>query len=201
MDGYVLDTPEEGIPLVELVTRDSECAETLCKDDKEPKKHKLWKLGDPMFVTQVLLVWLACIMVFFAVEGLFEGNFFNVGPNDNVVLFGVAINTWTRWTAVMVFNFVDMLLYEWSTEIIRPFVINTVQDHKTEELGMPKWKALFIVNSFELCSYVRFVINIRMIFTQLDFIIAVYLGNVVSENAVTWSYIRKKLPKKIGSEK
>lgn len=40
-----------------------------------------------------------------------------------------------------------------------------------------------------------------MIFTQVDFIMAVFAGNVISENLVAWNYIKKKLPKKLDSVK
>lgn len=154
------------------------------------------KFGDPYFVTQVLVVWLLIVIVFFAVFGLFEGDFFGFGPSNGVVLFGVAINTWGRWVCVMLYNFVDMLIFEWATEVIRPFIINTIQDEKTESLPISKLKGLYIINAFEICGYIRFVISIRMVFTQMDFMIAVFLGNMVSQNLTMWNYMRNKSCKK-----
>lgn len=105
MDGYDI---ELGIPLVEFSGNGEECDKGVCPEQAPSKKCRLPNLNEPYLVTQVLVVWLSVTIVFFAVFNLFEGAFFNLGPGDNVILFGVRIDTWTKWTFVMVFNFIDM---------------------------------------------------------------------------------------------
>lgn len=162
--------------------------------DNDPKYTRKKKniLNNPYFSSQILICWFAIIVVFFAVMGLFEGNFFNIGPSSNVVLFGLKIDTWSKWTAIVVFNFIDMIIFEWSTEVIRPFILNEIQDPKSRELNISKTRVFLIINAYEFCTYVRHVINFSMVFTQIDLLFAVFLGNFVSQNLTTYNYIKDK---------
>jgi hypothetical protein len=149
-------------------------------------------LADPRFVVKVMMVWLFVIVVIFAMYGLYESAFFGFGPNSGINLFSITIDTWPKWTGIMLLNLFDQILFEWATEVVRPWLVNSLQDHKTTHVDETLPGVFFIVNGYELCGYVRLIINIRMIFTQVDFLIAVFVGNFIAMNYTTWNYLRGK---------
>ena len=150
------------------------------------------KIKDPYFATKILLCWLIIVMVIFASCGLFEGAFFGFGPGPNVILFGIVIDTWTKWSVVVLINFVDMAIVEWGMEIIKPYITNVIQDPKTVEIDRSKASIYFIVNGSEICANIRSVIYVNTVLTQIDFVLAALVGNLISMNITTWSYLRPK---------
>lgn len=174
---------------IPLLTRTEQMAAEESEERGEPLTSA--HMTNPLFATKMLLVWLFIVIVMFAVLGLFEGSFFRWGPGPDVILFGKAINTWWLWASVMLFNIVDMVIFEWATENIAPYQINTLQKPDAPNL-FGTVDSFFIVVGFELCRYARMIINLRMIFVQFDFVVAIFIGNMISLVYTTWNYLKMK---------
>lgn len=173
------------------LTKDvDECAEEIIEEMLEEGVSKFKRFTNPLFAAKALLAWQSGAVVLFAVFGLYEGDFFSMGPSDHLELFGVAIDSWWKWSGLMTYCFFDMIMYEWSSEVIRPFIMNNIQDFKCKLIPQTRMNSYFIVSSFEICGYLRMIVNFHIIFTQIDFIVSMFLGNMLSLYYTTTIYLR-----------
>jgi len=78
----------------------------------------------------VLAVWLLAVLLMVATCTAQAGDYLRWGPAPGLQVFALQIDTWEKWGCLMCFVLVTQGLQVLSDEIISPFILNTIMDHK-----------------------------------------------------------------------
>ncbi len=87
---------------------------------------------DKRICVTVLVVWLAVVCAGSYYIGLMDTKFVRFGPSPTTGLMGLKIDTWTSWSCVALFTFVNTVINDFSSDSIGPFLTNVIADHKTK---------------------------------------------------------------------
>lgn len=125
-----------------------------------------------------------------------DSKFLRFGPNASTQLFGVAIDSWSRWFLVAVYTFISTAVAAFSSDAIVPWITNTVQDHKTHEIPYEKWQCLLIIQIFTIYSVIMGVLGLFVALTQVDFMLVRIAADMVINHVTTYYFLNGKTVQK-----
>ena len=139
----------------------------------------------------IMYVWLVIVSSTMNSDELIAGNFFHFGPGDRLFV-TVPIDSWEKWSYIMVYSFFSQILYSLVNISISPFITNVIRDHKTEYvISCPC--ATFIVFSYKLYIWVHEILEIFLTLTlQLQYYLPAIFADILIGLVSTYIYIRKK---------
>jgi len=70
--------------------------------------------------------------------GIMSSDFVRFGPSDNTYLLSMKIDTWTKWSMVCFYVFMNTAINSFVDESMGPWIQNTVQDHKNKFIPYTK---------------------------------------------------------------
>jgi hypothetical protein len=135
------------------------------------------------------------IAIFVRVFDLHQSAFFSFGPSDElkIAFFGTPIDTWMKWSFLMLTIAIDVAISVYVGDMIGPWVMNTAMS-LDKPLDMHRGAAwmLLNVNSF-VSSFRGAFLMFIFSFTQFDFILAqVGVAAVVGAFSSGWVISHKK---------
>jgi hypothetical protein len=138
---------------------------------------------DKRMTSAVMMSWLCIVLVVYGASGVsaHHGQFLHVGPSEETVVMGIAINTWPKWYALAILAFLKTGMNEFVGASIDPWIINTVQDEKTNVLPYAKSTCLVIVLLYQIYGHIMSVFGIALLLSQVDFL----LIRMVADTIVT----------------
>ncbi len=152
-------------------------------------------LTDRRIAIAILLIWLGLLACCFIAAGGTGDNAlirFGWGPSPDLRFLGIVIDTWTKWTLLSSFVCIDMGVNVWASEIIGPWIGNTIYDHKEPRLEYTHATSMAITNLFFLYSSLRQIMTVYIAFTQIDILLLRILVDVVVTLFTSWAYIMPK---------
>ena len=79
----------------------------------------------------VLNIWSISFITFFILLNYSNTILFEIGPSDRILFVGLKINTWNKWTCVMLFSILSQVMDNIISATLNPYVTNVIKDHKT----------------------------------------------------------------------
>ena len=144
--------------------------------------------NDRRVVVAGLGVWtILCVSVFLQIMIADGSAFLMVGPNMKTRLFNVPLDTWPKWWCVAVYTFVSTCIAAFASDSVAPFILNTVQDHKTRYIPYSKTVCLVIIQVWTTYAVIMGTIGLFVAFTQIDFLIIRLVADLIV-NCVTTAY-------------
>ena len=144
--------------------------------------------NDRRVITALLGIWtLVCAVTFYVIMAVDNSPFLSFGPNTHTRLFGVALDTWPKWWCVAIYTFFSTAIAAFTSDSISPFIMNTVQDHKTVYIPYPKWVCLTIIQVYTCYAVVVTIIGLFVALTQIDFTL-IRLASDLLVNCYTTAY-------------
>jgi hypothetical protein len=114
--------------------------------------------------------WTTCVTIIFVCIMIDDHSpFLSFGPNDRTVLFGVKVDTWTKWGCIAMYTFVATCIADFTSDSVGPFVINTIQDHKNLYIPYSKATCVLIVQVFAVYAIIMNTIGLFVALSQIDF--------------------------------
>ena len=127
-----------------------------------------------------------------------EINILYFGPSEDIVFICFKINTWNRWTIVMMYSLFSQIIYTIISNTLRPYIKNVIQDHKTSNNDKPKkYIAHYINQIYTFYNWISHIFDIFLYLTiQIQFIIPSFLVDIVMTYYYTENYmkIKEELP-------
>lgn len=160
-----------------------------------PKSRAAALISDHRLAIGALLAWLVVLIAsFIACGGTEENDLVSMGfgPSPDVQLVGIRIDSWGKWAVVIAFMVVDTVINTWASEVIGPWISNSVYDHKEKYLDYGRWTTLAIVNLFYFYHNIRYYLTSYVAFSQVDIIGAGTGTEIFVTLATSWAYIRDK---------
>lgn len=132
-----------------------------------------------MYMTYAFLTWGFISVIIFSQLGAFHMQFMTIGPSEQSQLMGMKINTWSRWTFVATYSFLNTACNEFFGNALFPFFVNVIQDHKSVYLPYSKMTCNVISCAFDLYSHVMGIFSVYLLFSQIDFLALRCLADIL----------------------
>ena len=150
--------------------------------------------NDQRVVTAGLAVWtILCVAVFLHIMIADESAFLAMGPNTRTRLFNVPLDTWPKWWCVAVYTFVSTCIAAFASDSVAPFIINTVQDHKTRYIPFAKTTCLVIIQVWTTYAVIMGTIGLFVALTQIDFLIIRLVADLIVNFMTTAYFLNDKI--------
>jgi hypothetical protein len=138
-------------------------------------RHRRMKNLDALFDDKRILClciacWTTCVTIIFVCIMIDDHSpFLSFGPNDRTVLFGVKVDSWTKWGCIAMYTFVATCIADFTSDSVGPFVTNTIQDHKNLYIPYSKSTCVMIVQVFAVYVIIMNTIGLFVALSQIDF--------------------------------
>jgi hypothetical protein len=150
--------------------------------------------NDRRIITLLLGIWtLLCATVFCVIMQEDKSPFLSFGPNEHSRLLGVALNTWPKWWCVAIYTFFSTGIAAFSSDSVEPFILNTIQDHKTVYIPYSKFTCLIIIQVFTCYAVVVTIIGLFVALTQVDFTLIRLASDLIVNYITTTYFLRGKV--------
>jgi hypothetical protein len=136
-------------------------------------------------------LYIALLAILLAKMGLYEkSSFFRWGTP--VTFMSVTINDDSTYYTLLLLFFVHQLINNWINSVTYPWIINCVQDPKSDSLVYSKKTTMLIVNMFALYSELDMILVVSGIISQAAFFVMIILANLISTTVINWQYVRNR---------
>jgi hypothetical protein len=144
-------------------------------------------------VNKLLLVWaLTCSLVLgFAVRAEPSTKFFALGPNDNLVIFDIKIDTGFKYAVVIMYTIVSTVARTVLQEIISPWLIQTIQNDKPKDEYTRKHAQEVAIGEV-IYRWFDWFMYMHILLAQIDMMIVELAGNLVAVMYTTRMYMKTK---------
>jgi len=143
-------------------------------------------------ISYILLVWILVVLSAFVVYSVSDTGLVRWGPNKTLFFLDVVIDTWQKWAGLIVFIMITQILKVLADEIISPFIMNTIMDHKEKEMVFSYSVSQFICQVYCIFSGITKVIHASIAMSRVDCILVVLLTDVIVSTYTTHMFLAKK---------
>ena len=147
-------------------------------------------LFDERVAITIICAWSCCVLIFLC--GYDPRSIFVFGPNPSLIIFGIPINDWSKWSAVIIYIIVNQCIETYGLNTISPWLINDIQNKHTSTIGHSKFTTQTIILFWNLYLRLSWLISMRLVFTQFDFILTMTVMTCLTSVGTTWYYLSFK---------
>ena len=151
-------------------------------------------------VSRIITCWMIVILTImlsylFANKEDYTGDtsFYRFGPNPDLVIIGIVIDTPTKYGLVVVYAVINTVIRNLDHNIIMPWIMLNVQNLKITNIDakdIPKQYEISIINT--IYSWFDWLIYIHMLLAQIDMFLLELTTDVIAIYFVTRWYIKNK---------
>ena len=150
--------------------------------------------NDKRILTVFIALWsILCCVVFVGIMLADESPFLNFGPSTQTKLFGVLLDSWSKWWLVAIYTFVSTAIAAFASDSVVPWITNTIQDHKTKYIPYHKVTCLLIIQTFTFYGVTQSVIGLFVALTQVDFMLIRLFADVIVNHFTTFWFLQYKI--------
>ena len=142
-------------------------------------------------LSKCVVAWITamCIFLFICVKDNMTTKFFRFGPHEDLFLFGIAIDSYFRYCLVVFYTFVGTILRTLQAEVIRPWVIQEIQNSKPKSEYVVN-NSYFVVSSDAALTWFDFFMYINILLSQIDFVFLEAFWTLCTSLFTTTQYLR-----------
>ena len=141
-------------------------------------------------VARIITLWMASIV---AIMGFVASDnpIFQFGPNENLYILNVAIDTPTKYAVIVSVCFVNSGIRTMNNNILKPWIINVIQD-KTNSTRITYTQSyeLSFVNT--IYNWFDFFLYMNILLSQIDMLLVEVIADLIVTFFLTTDYVRSK---------
>jgi len=160
-------------------------------------------------LTGVLALWIFTVYTAIALySSLYDNQFVQFGPNARLHVVYIAVNTWAKWGGLTFFIIVTQIVKVFADEVISPWILNSVMDHKCSDLAQSSatdcparqesWRRAHVqavCQTYYLFSASVQFINISITVAQLDLVAVLISTDLLVSLYTTQAFLdAKRIP-------
>jgi hypothetical protein len=152
------------------------------------------------FVSRLVIFWISIIMI--TISCLYDrmnktgANFYRFGPHDNFLVIGIKINTPVKYFFVIFYCFINSLIRNILHNILKPWLINNVQDINVVKPDQIKFLAYEVTYVVTIYNWVDWYVYMNLLLAQVDMFLTEMLADVFMSGIVTYYYLNIRECKK-----
>ena len=118
--------------------------------------------------------------------------FFSFGPTDDCKFFNFFINSWSKWSFVIIYSFFSPFINSLINSTLYPFINNVIRDNKTPWNGSICY-AQIIALTYKLYYWLNEICFLFIVFTfQLQYWIPALIADIIVSIWTTANYLETK---------
>lgn len=136
--------------------------------------------------------WVAVCCVFMSILLVRDSNhstFFQIGPNESLILFNIRINTIPRYLCVVFYTILSTIIRTLQQEVVMPWIIQSIQNDKPKSEFVQS-KAYEIVVVDVIYRWFDWFMYMNILLAQIDMMIIEIAGNIGMVFITTKNYLR-----------
>lgn len=140
-------------------------------------------------VAKSLLAWVVGVTIFIAFINKNKNNpFFNFGPNDNLTIFYIKINTAGKYIVVIFYTLISTIVRTLQSEVMTPWIIQSIQNEgeKTEYARKYAYEIVIIDGIYRWFDWFMYM---NILLTQFDMMLMEVIGNLFISYITTYYYL------------
>ena len=149
------------------------------------------------FVSRVVMLW---IMMIFLTIGLLYNEmneealmFYNFGPSNTLLVFGLNIDTYPKYTVIVVYCFLNSLVRTASRDILTAYLVNSVQDvtkEKNKDIRCFAYEVTYVTSIY---GWIDWYIYMNLLLAQVDMLMIEISSDLIMSVLTTRYYLYHKL--------
>ena len=144
------------------------------------------------FGCYLLTFWsiLVIITLITLMTNISDYSFFNIGPHDNFIIFGIKINTTYKYFIVITYSFVNSMIRAILNDVINPYIVNNIQNDNV--INIIHKQAYYCSAISAVYTWIDWVVYMNILLTQIDMPIIEMLAHLFISLYTTKKYLYKK---------
>jgi hypothetical protein len=149
-----------------------------------------------IIISRVISVWIFTIVTFLFVYITTNTNkeaitLFQIGPNSELFILHIAIDTTAKYITVVTFCFVNSIFRSLNHNILQPWIINEIQDVSKNNITNIGFCYELSCNS-AIYNWFDFFMYMHILMSQIDLLFVEIVADVIITGVMTKYYIDKK---------
>jgi len=116
--------------------------------------------------------------------------FYNFGPSSTFVVLGMTIDTYTSYTCLLIYCFINTIIRNLNIQYVTPFITNVVHDTTVNKNHLSKRLIYEIVLLNIIYVWVDWFIYINLLLSQLDMVIVEIIADIIVTSFITRNYLK-----------
>jgi hypothetical protein len=142
----------------------------------------------------IITIWIMTItsgMTYIICTTHLDTTIFAIGPNKNLYIFGICIDTLPKYGIVITFCFVNSGIRAMSTNVLRSWVINEVQDISNKK-PIDHRKAYILSSVSVTYNWFDFFMYMNILLSQIDLFVLEIVADLIMTSGITNYYLKQK---------
>jgi len=149
--------------------------------------------GAQLWLAYALATWsLAVYTTILLYSLLYDNQFVKFGPNASLNFLYMKVDDWSKWGLLVVFIVTTQVLKVLADEIISPWILNTVMDHKGAGPEMRYREVQAVCQTYYFFSATVQFVSISVTVAQLDLVLVLIATDLLVSAYTTHVFIRAK---------
>jgi hypothetical protein len=150
-------------------------------------------------VSRIVMLWVT--MIFISIGLLYNKMneeailFYNFGPNNNLLVFGLKIDTYPKYILIIIYCFVNSLIRTLTKDILVSYLINNVQDITKMKNNNVHLFAYEVTYAVSIYGWIDWYIYMNLLFAQVDMLIIEITSDLFMSTLTTRYYLRYTVDK------
>jgi hypothetical protein len=147
-------------------------------------------MNHPLLWSRILSSWIAVVTVaILSINQSTDNAFYQWGPHSELVLFGIVVDTWAKYSCVILYSVVNVSLRNVEQNILRPYLLLHVQDESVSKQTLNHVHIYEITVLVTLYTWFDWFMYMQMLLTQVDMIFIEAAADMVVSLVVTRWYL------------
>jgi hypothetical protein len=142
-------------------------------------------------VARLVAIWMCAIIAAISYVASQDASIpiFKIGPNKTLIIFGVVIDTTTKYIAVISFCFLNSGIRTLNHNILQPYIINVIQDkeNKTPITYKQSYELSFV---YTIYNWFDFFMYMNILMSQIDMLLIEISADIIMTTLLTGYYIK-----------
>ena len=141
-------------------------------------------------IARLIAIWMCAIIGLLGIIAS-DNPIFHIGPNETLQIFNIAINTNSRYIAVVSFCFVNSGIRTLNHNILQPWIINVIQD-KTNMTPISYNQSYELSFVYTIYNWFDFFMYMNILITQIDMLVIEIVIDLIMTYISTSYYLKVK---------
>jgi len=143
-----------------------------------------------IITSRIISIWMvAMISILFLTT---SKNTFKIGPNPDLFILFIPINTTYKYSMVVSFCFCNSILRSLNHNILQSYIINSIQDIQDNLSIIPSIKAYEISCVSTIYNWFDFFMYMHILMSQIDLLLVEVSADIIMTIIITNYYLDKK---------
>jgi hypothetical protein len=152
---------------------------------------------NPLILSRIISGWIFFIVV--CIANINKNNtddpFYRWGPHPDLIIFGIVIDTWTKYFYIILYSLINTTLRNVDKNILNPYITLHIQDDSPDAIirkkSMNRAHAYEIVMLTTIYNWFDWFMYVQMLFVQVDMIMIEASTDLVVSLVITRWYLKE----------